>query len=473
MKAEYPNSSDSKQIINSKASQHRLRFQVLPPTKNLPKNDLVPAQPVEEKSVSTTDQSESKHFAYTKWLIFGSLIVTACAISQISVYPEIKAEAWLESAPDARQVVQMEIPGKITKILVKPNQSIQKNDKIALVLSEELDEDIQEWNLRLQERVSALESSKSQISTTEAQLNQARILEESGHFRVEQLQQEIKSIEIGVPTPQNQSRLSQINSLRENIKSFETSISNYEKLAKEGVYPSEKVNEIKRQKLMMEAEVAEIQAQYEATKKQFQDELKSKQDELNSKQDELKRLITSRQVTEAQMKAALATVNSQIPMIEKLQNEVKTRQNRQFQNKVLRAPMSGTVITPNLYQLVGKTMPKGEQILEIADPTQLVAIIEVRQEDGDLVKPGASVTFNPPEPGLAPFTTKIKEISPVMRRDEQMQKSVLRVIAVIDSSSETLKPNAKMYAKISSPHPVSLYENVRREFLNLFKVRSL
>jgi multidrug resistance efflux pump len=473
MKAEYPNSSDSNQPIKSKTSPHRLRFQVVPPTKNLPKNDAVPAQPVEEKSVIATNQPELKRFAYTKWLIFASLLLTAGAVSQISVYPEVKAEAWLEPDPKARQVVHMEIPGKITEIRVKPNQSIQKNDKIALVSSEELNEDIQEWNLRLQERVSSLESSKSQISTTEAQLNQARILEETAHFRVEQLQQEIKSIEIGAPAPQIQSRFSQINSLKQNIQSFETSINKYDQLATQGAYPHEKVNEMKRQKLMMEAEIAEIQAQVEATKKQLQDELKAKQDQLKGKQDELKRLIASRRVTEEQMKANLAIVKSQMPMIEKLQNEVKTRQNRQSQNKVLRAPMNGTVITPNLYQLVGKTMPKGEQILEIADPTQLVAIIEVRQEDADLVKPGASVTFNPPEPGLPPFTTKIKEISTVMKRDEQQQKSVLRVIAVIDSYSETLKPNAKMYAKISSPRSVRLYENVRREFLNLFKVRSL
>ncbi|MBW4650640.1 MAG: efflux RND transporter periplasmic adaptor subunit [Kastovskya adunca ATA6-11-RM4] len=266
--------------------------------------------------------------------------------------------------------------------------------------------------------------------------------------------------------PQIQALQSQVQSLKASGESLDLTISRYQKLAEQGAYPLEKVNELQRQKSAIEAQVWQQSTAVEMAKKQLRDELKARQDEYD-------RLVAQRRVAEQESMAARTSVTSQLPLVETLHKELAKRQNRQTQNQVLRAPKSGTVITQNLYPLKGKTLQKGEAVLEIADPSKLVAVIEVRQEDADLVKAGAIVKFNPPEPGLPSFTTQIKQVVTVLERDKMQQKSMLQVIAVIDSQGNQLKPGAKVYAKIASPEPIPLYEKCRREFFNLFKVRSL
>ncbi|MEM9540289.1 MAG: hypothetical protein AAGA60_12415 [Cyanobacteria bacterium P01_E01_bin.42] len=56
-------------------------------------------------------------------------------------------------------------------------------------------------------------------------------------------------------------------------------------------------------------------------------------------------------------------------------------------------------------------------------------------------------------------------------RDEQLQKSTLQVRALIDSPEGKLQPNAKVYATIKPSQKIPLYEQARREILNLFKFR--
>jgi hypothetical protein len=58
-----------------------------------------------------------------------------------------------------------------------------------------------------------------------------------------------------------------------------------------------------------------------------------------------------------------------------------------------------------------------------------------------------------------------------MERNEQLERSMLPVIALVKANDRKLQPGAKMYAKIKSPKKIPLYEQVRRELLNLLKIR--
>lgn len=105
------------------------------------------------------------------------------------------------------------------------------------------------------------------------------------------------------------------------------------------------------------------------------------------------------------------------------------------------------------------------------DRSQLVAVIDAIQENHDLVQVGALVTFNPPEPEFPSFTTEITKIVTVLTANEQLNKSIVRVVAQIESETEELKPGAKVYARIESPEQITLGQQAWRQILNLFKVR--
>ncbi|MGB3694945.1 MAG: HlyD family efflux transporter periplasmic adaptor subunit [Spirulinaceae cyanobacterium] len=192
---------------------------------------------------------------------------------------------------------------------------------------------------------------------------------------------------------------------------------------------------------------------------------------MQNKQEELNHLQTATVIAQQELATAQTQIKTQAPILQKVKQQRDKKNELQANSQVIRASQGGKIISQNLYALEGKTLEPGEPILEIAQPNQLVAVIEVRQEEADLIKEGAIVTFNPVEPGYESFTTNIEEIIDVLEVDEQLKKSTLQVIAQVETKGSDLKPGAKVFAKIKSPQQIRLYQKVWREFLNLFKIR--
>ena len=386
------------------------------------------------------------------------------AVSQIHISPTVRADAWLEPDPEARQVVHMEVPGKITEVLVKPNQNIEPGDAIALLETEKLAEEIIEWDLRVQESLSGVENANQQVTNAQAKIQQTRTNEQQVQTRINELQQEIQLMEAGSPPAHIRAIEQEITTLNQTIVSLEETINRYQTLAQDGAVSYEQINERERQKLNLLRQIADKQADIATQKRQLYEQLQNKQEELNH-------LQTSTVVAQQELATAQTQIQTQAPILQKVKQQRDKKNQKQANSQVIRANQAGKIISQNLYALEGKTLEPGEPILEIAQPDQLVAVIEVRQEEADLVKEGAIVTFNPLEPGYESFTTNIEEIIDVLEQDEQLKKSTLQVIAQIETEGSQLKPGAKLFAKIQSPQQIRLYQKVWREFLNLFKIR--
>jgi len=438
----------------------------IPTPESIPQTDSPAERPEQQENKvvdSPSPQKAAKRFPYG-WVIFAGIVVALGAISQIRVAPSIRAEAWLEPDPNARQVVHMDVTGKIAEVLVVPNQPIVENQPLALVESEPLVEDIGQWDLRLQENLATTESANQQVFNAQTRLTMAQQQLGFAQERVSALQREVQLMASGVLPPHIQGYQSQIQSLQLTVSSLDESIGRFEYLANEGAISKERLSEAQRQKSSLQAQIGENRAAMETAKRRLDDELKLKQEEVQ-------RLQAQVATAQQEVQSAKVLLTRRQPIQNRVKQELERRSARQEQNSWLRAPVSGVVVSRDLYAIAGKTMQPGEAVLEIADPSQLVAVIEVRQEDRDLVKAGAIVKFNPPEPGLPSFTTTIQEIVTVLEKDEQLDKSTVLVTAIIETSGKDLQPGAKMYARIESPRKIPLYEQVRRELLNLFKVR--
>ncbi|MBP0021643.1 MAG: efflux RND transporter periplasmic adaptor subunit [Cyanobacteria bacterium SBLK] len=392
-----------------------------------------------------------------------AILVTLGAISQIRLRPSVRAEAWLEPDPNARRVVHMEIPGTIRQVLVLPNQTVREGQPLALVESESLEEEIEDTQLNLLQNNAELHFARQQMLAARSRWEQAKAVESMARLRSEKLRREVHRMDAGIAPEHIAPYEFQLQSLQSRLQKMKASVARHESLVTEGVYSREQIDALYREVDAIEALLGEHRAKMEAAKRQLRDEFDTRQDELN-------RLSRVSATAEREYEAAKTFALSQIPVQKQLEKRLEKRQTKSNENEVLLAPLAGTVTTQDLYALKGKMMQPGDAVLEIAQTSKLVAIIEVRQEDRDLVKEGATVKFSPPEPGLPSFETQIREIVSVLAKDEQLDKSILQVIAVIEQGGQ-LQPGAKVYAKIASPYTISLAERVRREFLNLFKVR--
>ena len=412
---------------------------------------------------SLPNQSTPSFLKKRGFWIAVAILVTLGAISQIRVRPSVRAEAWLEPDPNARRVVHMDVPGTIRQVLVLPNQTVREGQPLALIDSESLGEEIEDTQLSLLQSNAELHYAKQQMLAARSRWEQARAVEGRSRLRVQKLQGEVHRMDAGIAPDHIRAYEFQLQSLHSRLQKMKISVSRHESLVQEGVDSQEQIDALYRDGDAIESLLGEHRAKMETAKRQLRDELETRQDELTR----LSRLsAVMRQEYEASKTFAL----SQLPVQKQLESRLERRRAKSDENEVLLAPLAGTVTTRDLYALKGKTMQPGDAVLEIAQTSKLVAVIEVRQEDRDLVKEGARVKFSPPEPGLPSFETHIREIVSVLDKDEQLDKSILQVIAVIEQAGQ-LQPGAKVYAKIESPHAISLGERVRREFLNLFKVR--
>ena len=328
----------------------------------------------------------------------------------------------------------------------------------------QLQEEKVNWDLRSQESLANYANSTQQVNTATTNLEQAQEKEKLVRDRTQRLQEELNLLNSGSPPDHIQALQQEVATLQRTIASIDETLTRYQSLANQGAISQEQVSEVERRKLSWQRQVSDKMATIASSERQLVNELQDKQEELN-------RLETNTILATEELAAAQTQLQQQQPILEQVQQEQKRREQQISEQKVLRASQGGKVITPDLYTLQGKTLAKGEPVLEVADSSVLVAVIEVSQEKADLVKKGAEVTFNPVEPGLKSFTTEIKDIVEVLEKDEQLNKSTLLVQANINSQDSNLKAGAKVFAKIKSPETIPLYQLVWRELLNLFKIR--
>lgn len=430
-------------------------------------------------------KNNSTSFPYKHLFGIGIIVIGLGLISQIPVANSVNAEAQLEPEPESHQIVYTEVSGTLTELLVQPNQKVQANQAIAIISTEDMDVDIAQSQAEFDEAMSNYKTRTLQLNTLSAKVNEISVEESLITQQIQELQQELSYLpeveklnqEIAALQSTITGVRSQIAGKTETLARTQERISRYQDLVTQGVLALNILEDMQDRESNLITEISTLESEIDQLEQQIaakQAEIKivtnRKQAELVDLQNELNTLVASRKTATVEFSAARKGITSQEPFLNTLKTELERRQNTQQTHQILKAKQTGFIITPDFHKLLGRKMPAGEPILEIADLSHLVAIIEVPQTDSDIVKDGAKVTFRPLEPGLPSYTTQLEEIEPVMQPDPTQQKQLLKVRALINNSEQRLIPGAKVYASIES-EKMPLYQKVQRELMKLFKFR--
>ncbi|NET56965.1 MAG: HlyD family efflux transporter periplasmic adaptor subunit [Symploca sp. SIO2E6] len=459
----------------------------IPPTPPSATAKPSPATRIGEPPRKETDTTKNTttSFPYKPLLGFGIIAIGLGLISQIPVANSVNAEAQLEPAPNSHRVLYTEVPGTLTKFFVEPNQQVDANDEIAIISTEDMDQEIAQSQAELDKATSNFESASSQLNTLSAKIQETSIQESLITKQIQQLQQELTNLpeveKFNQEIAALQSRIigvrSQIAGSNETLARTRTRLSRYQDLVAQGAIALNLVEELQDRETSLitqistqESEINQLEQQIAAKQAEIKIVTKSKQEELRILQNQLDTLAATRETATVDLSAARQSVSSQKPLIKTLKQELKRKQTKQQTHQILKAKQTGLIITPDFHKLLGRTMPAGEPILEIADLSSLVAIIEVPQTDSDIVQNGAQVTFRPLEPGLPSYTTQLEKMELVMQPDPSQQKQLLKVRALVNNAEQHLIPGAKVYASIES-EKMPLYQKVQRELMKLFKWR--
>lgn len=443
------------------------------------------------KSQPATAEKDTSTFTFPtqKLLIISGIVLGLGLLSQIPVSNSVIAEAHLEPVPNSHQVIYTEIPGTLTEILVQPNQQVNRGQSVAVISTTDFSAEIANTKAKLEEAKSTFDLASGKLNTLNSQLNQASYQETGWRRQIGERRQELAAIAAGNPPPEidrlNQEILalkssisgvrSEMTGYESNLKILQGKIIKYRELIGEGVIAQSQLDDLLIKETTLQAEIGlkaseinQITAQISAKQAEIAAKVKQMQDDLKRGEDQLKNLVAESQTAALELAAAQVGVASQVPLLNTLKTELNRQQHQQQAHQFLKTQLSGLVISQDFQKLLGKKMPPGEPVLEIADLSKLVAIIEVSQEDSDIVRQGAEVKFYPKEPGFSAYTTRITKRDLVMQPDSSGQKQLLQVRAVIENSENRLVPGAKVYAEIESEQ-MPLYEKVRRELVKLFK----
>lgn len=423
-------------------------------------------------------------------------ILTALGLaSQIPVPTNIQAEGQLEPLPEFLQTIYAEINGTITEFSVKPGEQINEGDKIAEISTEELIPEIANSQTQFDRAISEFKSITFQLNTLNSKANETKQQEAAIARQVEEDRQEIAQIDAGSPPPeiakikQDIAALkssidawqSEINAHQDNLNTLQKQINRAKPLLEAGGIAMNQVDNMEMEARNIKGEIdtkqnkiKELESQIAGKNLEIAAAIQKKKDELKLRQDQQENAIAQRKTATEELEAARKGVESRIPLLNTLKTELSRQQNIQQTHQIIKAKKSGIIVTQDFQKLVGKTMKAGEPILEIADLSQLRAVLSVRQEDSDIVKKGAKVTLYFKEPKSSTRSLSINQIDQVMQpdpSDPSQQKQVLKVTGVIENNgNRPLLPGGKVYAQIEG-EKMPIYQKVHRELLKLFNVR--
>lgn len=470
------NSTPSPKSPNT--SKPRQIFKVVPPA---PQREAPPAPPPAPQTppAAVTDTSPKPQaaspFPYRRLLAIATIAAGVGLVSFIKVAPNVRGEVVVESTAGARDFIYMQIPGTITRMRVKTNDTVKPGDKVAELKSDELDQEIAEAQLQRDEAHSALQAAKQQLETVKAKYREAQAHEKTSSQLAERLRQDIAQNATGTSLPAVQKLEAEIEGLKSKIyglkgdlEGLQKTIARYQSLAVEGAFSPVNLEEFLRQKSTLEGDIGERESQILAKQAEIASVTKEKQEQLEIRQAEVSHTAAASESALQEVEAALAEVENRTLSLSQLEAELQRRKQKQ-KHLFLQSDIAGTVITENLDRFENKHLSAGEPLLEIVNLSQLTASVKFRQEDADLIEPGAKVRFRPREAVLRDYTATVQEISPVVETDQSQQQRNLTVKIIIENDDSRLRPGVVGDARLET-EPMPIYQNVQREFLKVVPV---
>jgi multidrug efflux pump subunit AcrA (membrane-fusion protein) len=454
--------SNSSQLPNPRPT-----LQVVPPS------TLQPTQLPEETPKVTTEVSVSTSSPKRLLLILGTIIGVG-ALGFIPVPQTVNGNAEITSTPTARQIINMPRTGQV-QLLVHSNQSVEINQPIALIKSEEFNKDFAETTRQFDQVQSEVALSKQQIGLAEANFKEALAREATSRQKTTFIQEQLTQLSQGKLPPQMQDLQSQqaaikseIVALQNNLNMISGRLNRYQEGLKSGWIPQNQVEDLQQQQNNLKQQIQEKQHQIAAKAAQMDVVKQNLQQDLSQKQAEDAQTVAAVQSAMQQVKQAVANVQIRQQVANQRAVELKRVQSIK-EDLILTAKTSGIVVTPDLDQQQNQYLQASSKLLEIVDLKQLMVKVQIKPEDLRLVSLGQKVTFRPQGQGLIGYQGKVQKIDAVMPSDGGQHPSIAIIYVSLSNSDNSLRPGFPGHAHIEVESSL-LYQKLQREFEKLVPI---
>lgn len=275
--------------------------------------------------------------------------------------------------------------------------------------------------------------------------------------------------------PQIQDLQSQQNSIRSAIVALESNLNlikgrldRYQEVFKAGGVTRNQIEELEQQKNNLSQQIQGEKYQLESKASQIDAVKQNLQQDFSQKQAEESQSIAAVESARQQVEQAKANVQIKQKVVDKRAKEFNRVQNR-TKDLELRADKAGTVVTPDLDKKQNQYLQAGSPILEIVDLTQLMLIVQIKNEDKSLVYKGQTVTFRPQGRGLLSYTGTVKDINQTVSSDAAQHPPTITVYVSLNQSDNSLHPGFPGHAHIEVKSSL-LYQKLQREFEKLVPI---
>jgi multidrug efflux pump subunit AcrA (membrane-fusion protein) len=146
--------------------------------------------------------------------------------------------------------------------------------------------------------------------------------------------------------------------------------------------------------------------------------------------------------------------------VRRAEAEVKHYQ-RQLDSLLIKAPISGRVLTPRFRERLHEKLKEGDLVGEIGDVQVMRVEIEVPEREADVLQVGQPVTLKVHSLPLKSFVGSVKFIAPAVEATKDGSR-ILRVDAEIANTESLLQPGMTGYAEIDADQRTVLGRITRR-----------
>ncbi|TVQ16738.1 MAG: HlyD family efflux transporter periplasmic adaptor subunit [Leptolyngbya sp. DLM2.Bin15] len=395
--------------------------------------------------------------------VWGAIALGLGGISLIPLDYQVGGDVELSWRETARQSVHAPMPAMIERVLVQTGDRVQPGQPILQLVSRDLEREIADVQEKLAQAYRSLEQAEQEHTRSQAALLQAIAQEQATRDRANRVLSRASQLEQGLLPSEMQVLQVERQRLEGRLLEVSDKISRYDVLLEDGAIAAQRVDDERSVYRDIQRDLAANAERMRMVQRQLQDEAIGESGNVAYQEASV---LASQLVVEGSQQ-----ISAQQGIIITLEQRLQHLQQERSQ-LTLTARTEGTVITSDLDLLVGREVRSEGVLMEIAELSQLVANVEIKEEDLEYVQIGKDVSFRPRQSKLESYDGKVDDILNNVEVDATQQQRVATVRVVIDNPEERLRLGATGYAKIYSER-IFLYERLGRELLRLIPERFL
>ena len=459
------------------------------------------------------------------WLMLGFLVAGGWTIGNMPVTNYVTGEAEITSKTNARQRFTMPIAGTV-QILVESNELVKPGERIANIISPELERQIAEKKRLWQQAEGALRAAEQKFVIAETRLDAARSEEAIASRRAEKKREEIEAVAYGDGLPKSRQieheieamnkeiagiedemagtreRIgaveSEIAAIENNIAGFreqliivEDSLANRQELVDEGALAkdSPEMRGLRMQRADFQNQIKEQGNQIRAKERQIaqiESEIRSRESLIEQKYRQIDAKSEQILEVEKQMQDSLGEREDELEMrsaarrsaekeVTAAAAEIQTQHQaiadwqteleileEQKKDLIVIAEHRGTVLTDELDLKNNTRLEAGQEILSLVDLEQLTATVKIEQEDKNLVAVSQPVSFKSRTPDSPNYKATVESPASFVAPETPGGKPVWTVQIKIDNANRILLPGEKGYAHIKTGEML-IYQKAKHE----------